>query len=123
MADLPALAQALDDSRTCGAWMGSGCLGLRWQLVLDFDVEEPEYTDTRGLAEFVQPMTLDGITVADDAQFLGRLAERAQLAGLCPPGSAGALWAELADWASPQRTAEWQKRMCWDVVGVRWRTR
>lgn len=76
MADLPALAQALDDSATRGAWAGSrDASGMRWQLVLDFDVEEPEFTDARGLAEVVQPMSLDGITVADDAQFLRRLAQ------------------------------------------------
>lgn len=76
MADLPALAQDLDDSATRGAWSGSrDASGMRWQLVLDFDVEEPEYMDTRGLADVVQPMQLDGITVADDAQFLSRLAQ------------------------------------------------
>lgn len=75
MADLPALAQALDEGATRGAWAGSrDASGVRWQLVLDFDVEEPEYSDSRGLAEMVQPMSLDGITVADDAQFLRRLA-------------------------------------------------
>jgi hypothetical protein len=47
---------------------------MRWQLALDFDVEEPEYADTHGLADFVQPMTLEGITVADDAGFLDRVA-------------------------------------------------
>lgn len=76
MANLPALAQELDDSATRGVWAGSrDASGLRWQLVLEFDVEEPEYTDTRSLAEIVQPMSLDGITVADDEQFLSRLAQ------------------------------------------------
>jgi hypothetical protein len=75
MADLPALAQALDEGATRGAWMGSrDASGMRWQLALDFDVEEPEYADTRGLAEVVQPMTLEGITVADDPGFLDRVA-------------------------------------------------
>ncbi len=76
LADLPALAQELDDSATRGAWAGSqDASGVRWQLVLEFDAEEPEYADTRGLAEMVQPMSLDGITVADDAGFLLRLAQ------------------------------------------------
>jgi hypothetical protein len=75
MADLPALAQALDGGATRGAWMGShDASGTRWQLVLDFDVEEPEFMDTRGLAEVVRPMSLDGITVADDGQFLDKVA-------------------------------------------------
>jgi hypothetical protein len=75
MADLPALAQALDEGATRGAWMGSrDASGMRWQLALDFDMEEPEYADTRGLADFVQPMALEGITVADDPGFLDRVA-------------------------------------------------
>ncbi len=75
LADLPELAQALDEDATRGAWMGSrDASGLRWQLALDFDVEEPEYADTRGLADFVQPMVLEGITVADDPGFLDRVA-------------------------------------------------
>ncbi len=75
LADLPALAQALDAGATRGAWLGSrDASGLRWQLALDFDVEEPEYADTRGLADFVQPMALEGITVADDPAFLDKVA-------------------------------------------------
>jgi hypothetical protein len=75
MADLPALAQALDEGATRGAQIGSrDASGMRWQLALDFDMEEPEYADTRGLADFVQPMALEGITVADDPGFLDRVA-------------------------------------------------
>jgi hypothetical protein len=75
LADLPALAQALDEGATRGAQSGSrDALGMRWQLALDFDVEEPEYADTRGLADFVQPMALEGITVADDPAFLNKVA-------------------------------------------------
>jgi 5-methylthioadenosine/S-adenosylhomocysteine deaminase len=75
MADLPALAQALDEGATRGAWAGSrDASGMRWQLALDFDVEEPEYADTRSLADVVQPMMLEDITVADDGQFLDRVA-------------------------------------------------
>lgn len=48
---------------------------MRWQLALDFDVEEPEYADTRVLAEVVQPMTMEGITLADDPLFLAKLAD------------------------------------------------
>ncbi len=90
MADLPALAQALDEGATRGAWMGSrDASGMRWQLALDFDVEEPEYADTRGLADFVQPMALEGITVADDPGFLDRVAGARNVPAAVGRGLAG----------------------------------
>ncbi len=90
LADLPALAQALDEGATRGAQIGSrDASGLRWQLALDFDVEEPEYADTRGLADFVQPMALEGITVADDPGFLAKVAGARNVPAAVGRGLAG----------------------------------
>jgi hypothetical protein len=90
MANLPALAQALDEGATRGAQAGSrDASGLRWQLALDFDVEEPGYGDTRGLAEMVQPMALEGITVADDGQFLERVTQARNVPAAVRRGLAG----------------------------------
>ncbi len=90
MADLPALAQALDEGATRGAQAGSrDASGMRWQLTLDFDVEEPEYADTRRLADFVQPMALEGITVADDPGFLDRMARARNVPAAVRWGLAG----------------------------------
>jgi hypothetical protein len=90
LADLPALAQALDEGATRGAQAGSrDASGLCWQLALDFDVEEPEYADKRGLADFVRPMTLEGITVADDPGFLDRLARGRNVPASVGRGLAG----------------------------------
>ncbi|MFW6096828.1 MAG: amidohydrolase family protein [Chloroflexota bacterium] len=76
MARLPELAQILDASDASGLFSGSDAAGSRWQIVLDFE-QEPEEADLARaglpLAPFVSPMTLDPITVADDATFLPRL--------------------------------------------------
>ncbi len=75
MANLPALAQVVDDMTASGLFGGSAdAQGETWQVVMDFEAEEPPLLAALPLAGFVQPMVLDGITVADDPGFLPRLA-------------------------------------------------
>jgi hypothetical protein len=75
LANLPALAQVLDESATSGLFSGSADpQGVTWQVVMDFDAEEPLLLAALPLADFVQPMVLEGITVADDPWFLRKLA-------------------------------------------------
>ena len=76
LANLPALAKALDEAAASGLFSGSSDGQSTWQIVFDFEQEAEEATLARAalpLAPFVGPMALDGITVADDGAFLQRL--------------------------------------------------
>ena len=73
---LPELAQALDDKAASGVFAGSAdATGTPWRVALDFDQDPVDLAlAARPLADFVtEPMSLDGITVADDPLFLPRL--------------------------------------------------
>lgn len=77
MADLPALAQALDEQGDSGLFSGSAdAAGNTWRVLFEFEQEADEADLARAaepLSFYVQPMTLDGITVADDPTFLRNL--------------------------------------------------
>jgi len=79
MANLPALAMELDQAQAFGAFSGSAdSQGGIWRVIPDFDEEDAELEEALGLAaiplaDYVEPMTLEGITVADDPQFLQNL--------------------------------------------------
>jgi cytosine/adenosine deaminase-related metal-dependent hydrolase len=79
MGDLPALAAELDGAEAQGLFSGSvDERGAVWRIVPDFEEEDRELEEALGLAslplaEFVQPMDLEPITVADDIQFLRKL--------------------------------------------------
>lgn len=84
MANLPALAAILDARSDGGLAAGSADrTGARWRVALDF--EEEDAADpvlagaARPLAEFVEPMSLEGATVADDPDFLARLVAQRNL--------------------------------------------
>ncbi len=76
MQQLPTLAQDL--TRVVSAGLFSGAVdaqGITWQVVIDLEEESADFQrlDTRAIADYVQPMALDGITVADDPAFLRKL--------------------------------------------------
>ncbi|HZD11825.1 MAG TPA: amidohydrolase family protein, partial [Candidatus Binatia bacterium] len=76
MANLPALARDLDEGAASGLFSGSSAAGSQWRILFDFEQEAGEALLARAglpLAPFVSPMTLDPITVADDANYLPRL--------------------------------------------------
>jgi cytosine/adenosine deaminase-related metal-dependent hydrolase len=73
MQNLPALAEELDNAFAMGLFGGStDPTGVAWQVVLDFEEEvfDPFRQAAQPLASFVEPMQLDGITVADDSAHL-----------------------------------------------------
>jgi cytosine/adenosine deaminase-related metal-dependent hydrolase len=80
MRDLPTLAAELDGALAHGLFSGSvDEQGTTWRVVPDFEEEDRELELALGLAalplaDFVQPMELEGITIADDAQFFRKLA-------------------------------------------------
>jgi cytosine/adenosine deaminase-related metal-dependent hydrolase len=80
MKDLPALAAELDSALARGLFSGSTDeQGSVWHVVMDFEEEDRALEEALGIAslpltEFVEPMELEGITVADDPQFLRKLA-------------------------------------------------
>ncbi len=111
MENLPELARDLDAATGAGVFSGSADpQGTRWQVAFEFDDDEPDLAGAAlPLADFVQPMDLDPITVADDALFLSRLAAAHNLpdfvkAGLPPmygksiplPGDSGSVRDEIA---------------------------
>jgi cytosine/adenosine deaminase-related metal-dependent hydrolase len=77
--NLPALAAELDTASAHGLFSGSvDDAGTAWRVVFDFEEEDRLIEEALGLAsvplaEQVQPLELDGITVADDTQFLRRI--------------------------------------------------
>ncbi len=79
MRDLPALAAQLDAAQASGLFSGSlDAQGTAWRLVPDFEEDDRILEQALGLgsvplADQVQPLELDGVTVADDARFLRRL--------------------------------------------------
>jgi cytosine/adenosine deaminase-related metal-dependent hydrolase len=79
MEDLPVLAAKLDAAGAQGLFAGSEDeRGAVWRIVPDFEEEDRELEEALGLAslpftEFVQPMELEPITVADDNRFLRKL--------------------------------------------------
>jgi C-terminal processing protease CtpA/Prc len=75
MNNLPELAQALDADASSGLFGGSvDATGTAWSVYMDFDEGENELAlAAQPLAPYVQPMALDGITVADDPEYLPRL--------------------------------------------------
>jgi cytosine/adenosine deaminase-related metal-dependent hydrolase len=76
MQNLPTLAQDLDNAFALGLFGGStDSSGVAWQVVQDFEEEgfDPFTASTQPLAGFVQPMTLEGISVADDPAHLRNL--------------------------------------------------
>jgi len=73
---LPALAQDLDQAGLNGLLGGSADAGgTTWRVVMDLEEDEIDETTlaAQPLAEYVQPMELEGITVADDDGFLQKL--------------------------------------------------
>jgi cytosine/adenosine deaminase-related metal-dependent hydrolase/C-terminal processing protease CtpA/Prc len=75
MRRLPELAEAIDNALASGLFSGSAdSTGTTWRVVLDFDEEEPDLTlADLPLADFVSPMELAPLTVADDDGFLRQL--------------------------------------------------
>jgi cytosine/adenosine deaminase-related metal-dependent hydrolase len=79
MKDLPALAAELDNALAMGLFSGSADdQGSVWYVVMDFEEEDRAIEEALGIAslpltEFVEPMELEGITVAGDPQFLRKL--------------------------------------------------
>jgi cytosine/adenosine deaminase-related metal-dependent hydrolase len=76
MADLPALARALDENSGSGLFSGSADpAGTRWRVVPDFENQAIDLAlAAEPLSSFVQePMELPGITVADDPGYLPAL--------------------------------------------------
>lgn len=77
--NLPTLADALDNAVAAGLFAGSvDPEGDTWRIVLDLFEEEEGDLDNFALADelsetFVEPMTLEPITVADDTEFLPKL--------------------------------------------------
>jgi cytosine/adenosine deaminase-related metal-dependent hydrolase/C-terminal processing protease CtpA/Prc len=78
MARLPELASQLDNAVAMGAFMGAqDAAGAQWRVVPDFEADDLAIAAANGIdlaaepyAFWVSPMTLDPITVADDAQHL-----------------------------------------------------
>lgn len=79
MKDLPALAAELDSGQATGLFSGSkDDQGSVWHVVMDFEEEDRTLEEAIGIAslpltDFVEPMELEGITVADDHKFLRKL--------------------------------------------------
>lgn len=77
MRRLPALAAELDDAALDG-WLGGSLdtQGTRWRVFMDIEEEGLDETAlaARPLSDYVQPMSLEPITVADDQNFLAKLA-------------------------------------------------
>lgn len=74
MRSLPALAEALESAAAPGLFGGSvDAQGTTWRLVLELDDEDELALADQSLVEFVQPMELEDITVADDSRFLRNL--------------------------------------------------
>jgi cytosine/adenosine deaminase-related metal-dependent hydrolase len=76
MQNLPSLAKELDNAFAMGLFGGStDPTGMPWQVVLDFEEDgfDPFTQASQPLADFVEPMKLDGITVADDPAHLRAL--------------------------------------------------
>lgn len=82
MGRLPELAEALDNALATGLFTGSevvvGGETSTWQIISDLQEDDEELERELGLAAlplatYVQPMRLDGITVADDRQYLRNL--------------------------------------------------
>jgi cytosine/adenosine deaminase-related metal-dependent hydrolase len=74
--NLPTLAEELDLQVSSGLFGGSAdAQGVSWRVSLDFEEEDPTEIDLAAnpLAPHVQPLELEGITVADDPQFLRNL--------------------------------------------------
>jgi hypothetical protein len=73
MRRLPELAEAIDNALASGS-LAADSTGTTWRVVLDFDEEEPDLTLAElPLADFVSPMELAPLTVADDVDFLRQL--------------------------------------------------
>jgi C-terminal processing protease CtpA/Prc len=79
MKDLPSLAADLDSAQAQGLFSGSTDVqGTVWHIVTDFEEDDRAIEEALGvaslpIADFVEPMELEGITVADDSQFLRKL--------------------------------------------------
>jgi cytosine/adenosine deaminase-related metal-dependent hydrolase len=77
MANLPALAQLLDQEPDSGLFAGStDSSGTTWRIVFEFEQEAEEAMLARAaepLSFYVQPMALDPIAVVDDRAFLRNL--------------------------------------------------
>ena len=76
MQNLPVLAQDLDNAGLNGLLGGSAdASGTPWRMVMDIEEDEIDETTlaAQPLAEYVQPMEMEGITVADDSSFLRNL--------------------------------------------------
>jgi hypothetical protein len=76
MQNLPSLAQDLDNAGRRGLLGGSpDADGRTWRIVMDIEEEDLDEMAlaARSLATYVQPMELEGITVADDRHFLSKL--------------------------------------------------
>jgi cytosine/adenosine deaminase-related metal-dependent hydrolase/C-terminal processing protease CtpA/Prc len=79
MKELPSLAADLDTAQAQGLFSGStDAQGSVWHIVTDFEEDDRALEEALGvaslpLADFVEPMELEGITVADDSQFLRKL--------------------------------------------------
>ena len=76
LANLPTLAEDLDNAALGGFLGGSAdAQGTTWRMVMDIEEEgvDDAYLAAQPLASYVQPMDLEGITVADDKAFLRNL--------------------------------------------------
>lgn len=77
LANLPALAQLLDQEPDSGLFSGStDDSGATWRIVFEFEQEAEEALLARAaepLSFYVQPMALDPLTVVDDRPFLRNL--------------------------------------------------
>ena len=77
MQNLPALAQELDGAALDGFLGGSAdSQGVLWRVFMDIEEEGLDQTALAAepLSSYVQPMDLEPITVADDPEFLHKLA-------------------------------------------------
>ena len=83
MQQLPMLARDLTQALRAGLFLGmTGIDRSPWQVVAD--LEEENLTGLKRLSstpisDYVQPMHLDGITVADDSTFLKKLMDSRNL--------------------------------------------
>lgn len=75
MRNLPALAQDLDNAAAAGLFAGSeDAQGTTWRVVFELEEEDEEFDLAAApLADFVQSMELEDITVADELDFLRKL--------------------------------------------------
>ena len=74
MLDLPRLAADLDRG-VAGPFGGAlDTAGTGWRVVMDLDDDDEFQLGALPLADWVQPMVLDPLTVVDDERFLPRLA-------------------------------------------------